>query len=1171
MIYPQRDQLAFKWLLEGPVSALQTFSGWTFAAGLPLLIAIFCLASAARARATEQRPETPQLELTSPFSGTPKSLDGSATGEFLITTTSSGILTLWSRFSQNSWQRQVIHPPPRHEYATGGYYGAISPDGDTIAFAVPPLSDVNGGYQRDTARIYIIDRASLQLITFFSAGISTRITGLRFSPDGRRLGAVLAGGCGVRIWTHRQWTNSARDQEPDFSDDDGYGGADGVSACCAGADTSACEAFPKGTDVLFTGLTGDSSPWLITLSETGLRTYTFSNDRPRRAESGLLTPKDMRLERPGRMALSPDQTMLAVGDSLRSQVAILGRVGVRFQWSTFPKWRTNLNPDRFLSAYGKDNEDKFFVTDPVWARSGGRLLLYAFGYLPSGAFADAPKDSRANRIAIFDREDSRIRFVPLGNDIDTSSRAYQSAQSPGSIVFVSPNALSMIDVGVQSPRVIAGRTALDLRSEENDYVLRLNRHDKSIYLSSPAGDSAAVAIEFDYSEMRIVGEARPLASLDNVRTDEKGHDAEQGYYDAEKDDKQWRFNEKIIDKSGNPPGPTFFGKPLSLKNLDSDEFSYSGAKAPERDIVVWGTDRALRIVAADATVACSRPINSPAYRMNITADGRMVVVGHGDGAIKFYRLGDDPKERCLPLVASLYLTRNEDGTWGFLAWLPNGKFMTAGGAALKDLACYPVGGPDGLGRCIPFQETDGFFSPDEVKRALDEADSTEEAQQQLVDVVTAKAQAITAAVHLEPSKYDIAVSKLPITVTTTGLGDIPLYLSLVSNGSDVPFMVDDTRYSRDNPYPVNGRQTLDLVADLPLKVQHKDVHFLMCPILTSLRDAGADATRRLKLSTDPCKSLLWSGTTNAPPTNRKLWALLIGFSRGPRDGVPGLDFAHEDAINFARFLQRDSQGDLPGKSRFDEIDVKLLVAADGLDWSALIQDAEIRTLLGKNDGRFHLVPTPSRGEYAGTVKKLLKDITDTIATRRDKADWDDEILVYFSGHGFLSTDASNHKYSQFELVTPDVNAELTLGTIDVKDDLVDKLAKLDSVSMVIIDACSAKIYPYASQQVQLEIVRDWPGDGQVQFYLGSQLGGYAYEQRDYAVDDFVPGFTLWPAGWEEKAAVCSAWRCLPPCCVGRLKKITNIHSTLRTTFCETISSNRRTRNGIRISVRSWSG
>lgn len=1088
---------------------LQKFPETSRTAGLALAAALLFPGSM-----VAQTAQSPRLELTSPFSGTPQSLDGSASGEFMVTTASSRILTLWSRSARLEWQPSVIHAPLRDEYA-GSYQGAISPDGDTIAFSVPPLSDGAGGYKSGTARIYMIERASQRLTTVFSAGIPARITRLRFSQDGEYLAAMLGQGCGVRLWTRRQWTSPEREQKPNFADDDGYGGTDGVSGCCPGTDVSACEALPRGTDVLFTGVTDASTPWMMTLSDNGLRVYIKPGELPQRA--GTDVPFGDRLKRPGRMALSPDGKELAIGNVSLPQVAILTRDGLRFEWSD-----PRQIPDDLLN---KDGKKEAFLANPVWVPSGGRLLLYAFGYLPSSGFVGSSEDSNANRFAIFDPEARYVEFVSLGADSDSSLYASQIGPGAAPIFFVGPRALSAISVdepsaGTPSPHIISRRIALDLRGNDGKWVLRLNKQRKQLYLSSPVGDVSSVAVTFDYGEMRI-GDLISFEGSEGLRTDVKDHDVGQGYFDAEMKPREWSFG---LDVSKPPPEdsppPTFFGATVPPEKLYRNEMAYSGAKLPSRNMAVWGTSRALRIIDSDGKITCTRPIGSPAFRMNLSPDARMVVVGHGDGTIRWYRLGD-PGKRCLPLVASLLLIRNQDGSLGFLAWLPNGKFMTDGGAALKDLACYPADSPDNLGPCIDFQETNGLFSPSEVKRALANAVSTEGSNTTLANVVARKRQekpAVAPAVFLL-SDLETRNPELQITLMTEALGDGPRYLTLVAGASDLPFIIDGTEYSRSQPYPIgglaDGRATFALLAKLPANVLHRDTPIRICPVVSSEQEANASNT--LPLPPRQCRSVEWKGE-NSRPTKRKLWALLVGFSRAPQD-VSQLQFAHEDAINFARFLQRDFEGKLPGQSNFNDIDIRLFIAAQDAGAAGNPRTKiKIKTIMNElGDGRFH-VQEPEDGRFADTVKIAVRKIIDAIkkSNRPDKGDWEDQILVYFAGHGFSkSVDDSKIRIG---LVTPGSGPSLETDVLWMEE-LVLALNASKLVNMLILDACSAQADRSdvaLSEQIQMMLPR--LDLNSLQFFLSNRLGRNSYEQKDYAIDDFVPDLKLWPPDVETKGS-----------------------------------------------------
>jgi hypothetical protein len=1065
-----------------------------------------------------QPSEPPRLELNSPFSGSPHSLDSDVSGNFLVTAGSSRMLTLWSRYSETQWEPRVIHAPQRDEFASGAYIGAISPDGTFLAFAVPPLSDGQGGYRKGSARIYMIERLSQQIVTIFSVGIPTRITKLRFSEEGNYLAAMLGQGCGVRLWTRKQWTTPDRNQPPEWSDDEGYAGI-GTPSCCPGPDSITCEHMPSGMDVAFFPSSQSDAPWMVTLSENGLRTYVKTEQTFRRA--GYTPLEAMSLVRPGKMAISPDGEKIAVGDVWAPRLTILNREGTDYRPLT-----SLTIPEAVLNTEGKHQAASsvggMYLPNPVWAESGGHRVLYAFGYLPSSLFVDGQSDSNANRFAVFDLERDEVKFGYLGDDIDASLYTTQSHQNPAKrIFFVSTHGLSMLDADAAKPRAILTRSALDLRGNDfSDWRLMLSKERQHLYLTAAAGDRSFIALEFDFEAMRIMA-LRSYDNLDDLHADLAEHS--QAYYDADARPKEWGFEQRI----GNDPGPAFFGKSLSLERLYPNEVSYSGAKLPGKDMAAWGTSRAVRLIDSDGKIACSRPITSPAFRMNVTPDGRLLIVAGGDGSIRWYALADP--SACLPLVASLYLTQNSDKSWGFLAWLPNGKFMTNGGAALKDIACYPQGTADSLGSCIKFQETDIFYSPADVRRALTHAESSEgiSADSLLARVVAAKErdkqQQRTASIDFDMNTQTLT-AEFPVRITMAGLTDATKYLTLTAgSGVDLPFTADGMAYSQARPFAIDGRRALSVVAHIPRTVQHRGRPIEICAaVLSKLLPNGFPDPSSMQLSKRPCRLVEWKGQ-EAPPTKRKLWALLIGFSQAPNDAAPSLQFAHQDAINFARLLQLDHDGALPGKSRFDDIQIRLVVATPGMNSDELSNDPKIQILQhGLGDQRFRVIYPQAPERYDELVRKQISTILESMKDpkRVNRADWEDVILIYFSGHGFSKYVSEAVPHIQVGLMTPDTNRRLDEGVIWVEKDLMLRLRYSNVVSLIIIDACSSEgtqdgVESLSAERTQLKlpIYEDASvhGGTELQFYLGSEVGNYSYEQTDYDVSDFVPNLALWPS------------------------------------------------------------
>jgi len=1051
-----------------------------------------------------------QLELKSPFAGTPEAIDGDSSGRFLVTSGSSRTLTVWSRQSETQWQPKVIYAPQRDEFVAARYLGAISPDASYIAFAVPPLSDGRGGYKTGTAQIYMLEQPSQHMTTLFRAGIPTWITRLKFSDDGKQLSAMLADGCGVRIWTREQWTKPDQSQQPAWGDDTGYAG-DGVSKCCTGPDSSGCEQLPSGRDVIITGRSNNGAVALLTLSENGLRTYAKAGQGFRLTG---YTPLD--LSRPFRMAASPDGRKIAVGDRGTPRVAILESKGSGYTLSHISKI-----PETALNDVGQKNADNgnMLLPNPVWVQRGDRLLLYVFGYIPSINFVDG-QQSLSNRIAIFDPQSEAVSFVTLGNDTDTSLYAFQLPGNQGrSIFFVSTHSLSLLDANAEppqsSPRIIAERAALDFRGNDQEYWrLMLNSANKRMYLTSDSGDQSYVALEFDVAAMQIAA-LRTHHSLQDLRDDIDGHGAAQGYYDADATPELWRFRQPI----GKEPVPSFFGKSISLDNLDRTETSYSGAKAPGRDVVVWGTDRALRVINGPGKIACTRPINSTAWRINITADGNLVVVAHGDGAIRWYRLDDGAS--CLPLVASLYLTKSAEGRWGFLAWLPNGKFMTDGGAATANIACYPTATQENFVQCVDFQQTDALFSPPDVIGALSSAESTEKSPPS--GIVAERQQQRRASVVIRSDHAQASSAALPATIAITGWTEAAKYLTLTAGaGVDLPFNRGGQTYSAKRPLELSASGTLDIVVNFPESVQHPNKQIAICPsVYASLLPAGAADPASLQ-TRGVCPQITWKGRESGRVVKRKLWALLIGFSESSSSaGIPPLKYAHEDAINFARFLQKDLAGEVPGgKSYYDDIEIRLLVAPPEPDKDFPSNDPKVKLLqqeLGK--ARLHVIYRHD-SKYDDLVRASLKEIASGIRSRPnssdDGSDWEDVILVYFSGHGFSQYDDTGPvPYEKMGLITPDADPNLTQGVVWLDEDLINKLATNGKLSLIIIDACRSEIgvEGVSAERAKLKAYQsvNLIGGSELFFLLASKVGQYSYELPDYGLGDFVPNFDLWPA------------------------------------------------------------
>ncbi len=114
--------------------------------------------------------------------------------------------------------------------------------------------------------------------------------------------------------------------------------------------------------------------------------------------------------------------------------------------------------------------------------------------------------------------------------------------------------------------------------------------------------------------------------------------------------------------------PTLAGRRL---RLDQDETSRSFAAHPSGASFVLGADWTLRAYRADGIPLWRRATPSVAWAVNVTRDGRLVVVAYGDGTIRWHRMTDG-----VEMLAFMPLPDRTD----WVAWMPEGFYAATAGA-----------------------------------------------------------------------------------------------------------------------------------------------------------------------------------------------------------------------------------------------------------------------------------------------------------------------------------------------------------------------------------------------------------------------------------------------------------------------------------------------------------
>jgi hypothetical protein len=114
--------------------------------------------------------------------------------------------------------------------------------------------------------------------------------------------------------------------------------------------------------------------------------------------------------------------------------------------------------------------------------------------------------------------------------------------------------------------------------------------------------------------------------------------------------------------------PTLEGKPIKL---DAYETSRSLSVHPDGGKFVLGTDWNLHAFDAQGRLLWRSQVPSAAWAVNITGDGRLVVVGRGDGTVRWHRM-DDGRE-----LLALFVAEDRQN---WVAWTPEGFYDATPGA-----------------------------------------------------------------------------------------------------------------------------------------------------------------------------------------------------------------------------------------------------------------------------------------------------------------------------------------------------------------------------------------------------------------------------------------------------------------------------------------------------------
>jgi WD40 repeat protein len=437
--------------------------------------------------------------------------------------------------------------------------------------------------------------------------------------------------------------------------------------------------------------------------------------------------------------------------------------------------------------------------------------------------------------------------------------------------------------------------------------------------------------------------------------------------------------------------PTFAGKPIALERY---EMSRSLAIRPDRKGFVLGGDFWLRAFDADGKQLWRQPGPGVAWGVNISGDGRIIVVAYNDGTVRWLRWSDGAE------LLALFVNRE---TKAWVAWTPSGYYKASpGGEGL--IGWHVNRGWNQAADFFPASKfRDKYSRADVVDRVLDTLDEGE---------------AIRQADLARPQK---AVAQAPI------LESLPPVLSILSPADDEQVDTANVRinYLVRSPSgtPIDGVEALINGAPAGARGIGDDSSVKKCIADTrglgrttgalqgcrgsltitlppGVSEIGVFARAGSK-SSEPAEVRV-TRTTPATPAETekpKLYALVAGISNYPDPYT--LKFASKDAHDFAAALANQNG------ALYSEVVIKLFVdkqatavaIKDGLDW-------------------------------------LSHQVTD-----RDVG------VVYLAGHGLLD------EHNRFFFLAADSDPNRLKATAVAKDDISETLDNLAGKALLFLDAC----------------------------------------------------------------------------------------------------------------------
>ena len=1019
----------------------------------------------------------PVIRIKSPFAGPIWRLDIDQNDTFAVLSAAYKAVSLWTLDSPNG--DVTLRVPIRPDQQKRAHAVAISPNGELIAYSVPPNRDQTGAVKRGTSAVYVMTQATGEIIKVIG-GIETRPQALKFSPDGAYLAAGLSSACGVRMWKVADWN-------PYWQDADGYGGHLGKNECCDKDDVAECDELPDTSDVIFRA-GDDGKAWLITSGDTGVRTYRKTADGA--APIAFAPPEAIKLERPAGIAISADGSVLAVGDRRSRKIPdpqpdpdpITLRIAL-------------LDVDTLKPASGLPLEikDSYLVPEAVfdrrrypdinqlsldrvaWLKSGDEEYVFSAGGFPCLAAkpelrpavnSNATQETCLVRWS-FNKEGADPVFIPAGTD-----RVLDLLSLPkrGGLLYASNRKVAAIDAEGSSLELVGGNglpatnTAADFRGGAKQF--EISPDGKIVTFADYRGSATSpLRLRFNLNELTVT--VADDVNATPITPDQDPHII-----------KDWKDEERTP--------PMLNGKRLSGGEYRKDETYRAATLLKTKSLALIGSSEYLRLIdygGAEPKVLCRYPVREEAYRVNMTLDGTLVVAGHSDGTLRWYRIHPRGESCQFELLLSVYVLETSPGQWAWAAWRPSGTF--ANDPRAKGLLEWQITDPEGQIESVPLRKVLKWYDTEKIRGALDGTPGDKSREEVLesaapnVDVLREKGERRLLKILKEPLN-DVARSEaITFRVVIEDSLAWPKQLEIrLGNGEAVQKTFEGKIYPPNVAIPLDKKQldegVAEIAIELPPSARKRYGQFQTCFYLDGVSQA--------------CGDTRWEGKLAEAP-KRQLWAVIVGFAKHNFPSL-NLPYAGNDALDVARIFVTDYRKRVELKTSNTQADfyaINVDLAVSPFLEETAKELADLKKL------RYVTLRSATRDGVLAALDDILK--------RANSEDLSNDILLfYFSGHGMIDPD--NHTVFATP-TTADYYSDADLGKTGLAlKSLVDQFREFPGRKIVMLDACRTRAAVNAKKPMDPGLISNEFDDDALHAdtFFSGQVGQVSIERSEFAFD-----------------------------------------------------------------------